>query len=105
MTIRRNMAVVNHFTPTKTENGNRTIKLTNSAIEAKKGQMALTRMGKQITVNVHLREFGRIRKDDCTLVFSPRLAYPFVTEWAETGSRLVYSVGRGISHWKKRTYA
>lgn len=74
ITITRNMAVVNHFTPPKTESGNRTIKLTNAAIEALKEQMALTRMGKQITVDVHLREFGRIRKDDCTFVFSPRLS-------------------------------
>lgn len=74
ITITRNMAVVNHFTPPKTESGNRTIKLTNAAIEALKEQMALTRMGKQITIDVHLREFGRIRKDDCTFVFSPRLS-------------------------------
>lgn len=74
ITISRNMAVVNHFTPPKTESGNRTIKLTNPAIEALKEQMALTRMGKQIKVDVHLREFGRIRKDDCTFVFSPRLS-------------------------------
>lgn len=74
ITIIRNMAVVNHFTPPKTESGNRTIKLTNPAIEALKEQMTLTRMGKQIKVDVHLREFGRIRKDDCTFVFSPRLS-------------------------------
>lgn len=74
ITITRNMAVVNHFTPPKTESGNRTIKLTNSAIEALKEQMALMRMGRQIKVNVHLREFGRVRKDDCTFVFSPRLS-------------------------------
>ncbi|GAB2931199.1 site-specific integrase [Hafnia psychrotolerans] len=74
ITVSRNMAVVNHFTPPKTESGNRTIKLTNAAIEALKAQMALTRMGKQIKVDVHLREFGRIRKDDCTFVFSPRLS-------------------------------
>ncbi|NRR66551.1 tyrosine-type recombinase/integrase [Yersinia pestis] len=70
----RNMAVVHHFTPPKTESGNRTIKLTNSAIEALKEQMALTKMGKKIKVDVHLREFGKIRKDDCTFVFSPRLS-------------------------------
>lgn len=74
LTITRNMAVINHFTPPKTESGNRTIKLTNSAIEPLKEQMALTRMGKQIKVDVHLREFGRIRKDDCTFVFSARLS-------------------------------
>lgn len=68
------MAVVNHFTPPKTESGNRTIKLTNSAIEALKEQMALTRMGRQIKVDAHLREFGRIQKDDCTFVFSPHLS-------------------------------
>ncbi|KZB76916.1 integrase, partial [Yersinia pestis] len=74
ITISRNMAVVHHFTPPKTESGNRTIKLTNSAIEALKEQMALTKMGKKIKVDVHLREFGKIRKDDCTFVFSPRLS-------------------------------
>ncbi|HHX7274434.1 TPA: tyrosine-type recombinase/integrase, partial [Yersinia enterocolitica] len=34
ITIRRNMAVINHFTPPKTDSGNREIRLTYPAIEA-----------------------------------------------------------------------
>jgi integrase len=73
ITISRNIAVKNHFTPPKTECGNRTIVLTQAAISALKNQMAYTRMGKQHKIKVHLREFGRTRTDDCTFVFVPRL--------------------------------
>lgn len=71
--ISRNIAIKGHFTPPKTESGNRTIMLTLPAIEALKRQMAYTRMGQQHEINVNLREFGRIRKDLCTFVFVPRL--------------------------------
>lgn len=43
------------------------------AIEALKIQMAYTRMGKQHQIDVHLREFGRTRRDECTFVFVPVL--------------------------------
>ncbi|HBU6365750.1 TPA: site-specific integrase, partial [Citrobacter freundii] len=71
--ISRNLAISNHFTPPKTESGNRTINLTTPAIEALKSQMTYTRMGKQHQIDVHLREFGRTRQDECTFVFVPRL--------------------------------
>lgn len=67
------MNISDHFTPPKTESGNRTINLTTPAIEALKSQMAYTRMGKQHQIDVHLREFGRTRRDECTFVFVPRL--------------------------------
>jgi integrase len=73
ITISRNIAIKGHFTPPKTEAGVRTITLTKSAIQALKCQMAYTRMGKQHNIDVHLREFGRIRQDLCTFVFVPRL--------------------------------
>lgn len=73
ITVRRNLAIKDHFTPPKTESGNRVISLTLPAIHAIKSQMAYTRMGKQHKVNVHLREFGRTRTDNCTFVFVPRL--------------------------------
>lgn len=43
------------------------------AIEALKSQVAYTRMGRQHQIDVHLREFGRTRRDECTFVFVPRL--------------------------------
>lgn len=73
ITISRNIAIRGHFTPPKTESGNRVIALTIPAIEALKSQMAYTRMGKQHKIDVHLREFGRTRTDECTFVFVPRL--------------------------------
>ena len=73
LTISRNIAIKGHFTPPKTESGNRTISLTDPAIQALKNQMAYTRMGKQHSIDVHLREFGRTRTDLCTFVFVPRL--------------------------------
>ena len=73
VTVRRNLALKGHFTPPKTESGNRVIQLTVPAIAALKSQMAYTRMGKQKSIDVHLREYGRIRHDDCTFVFVPRL--------------------------------
>ena len=73
ITIRRNLAIKDHFTPPKTESGNRVIVLTDPAIYALKSQMAYTRMGKQHKIDVHLREFGRTRTDYCTFVFVPRL--------------------------------
>ncbi len=46
ITISRNIAIKGHFTPPKTDAGNRVINLTQSAIQALKNQMAYTRMGK-----------------------------------------------------------
>ncbi len=73
ITVSRNIAIKGHFTPPKTECGNREIVLTDAAIQALKSQMAYTRMGKQHQIEVHLREFGRTRTDACTFVFVPRL--------------------------------
>jgi integrase len=73
ISVSRNIAIKGYFTPPKTESGNRKIMLTQPAIGALKSQMAYTRIGKQHEVDVHLREFGRTRKDLCTFVFVPRL--------------------------------
>jgi len=73
ITISRNMALKGHFTPPKTESGNRTISLTEVAIQALKSQMEYTRVGRPRQVEVNLREFGRKRIDQCTFVFVPRL--------------------------------
>ncbi|MDN2486375.1 site-specific integrase [Kosakonia sacchari] len=73
ITVSRNIAIKGHFTPPKTECGNREIILTEAAMQALKSQMAYTRMGKQHHIDVHLREFGRTRTDVCTFVFVPRL--------------------------------
>lgn len=73
ISVSRNIAIKGYFTPPKTESGNRKIMLTQPAIDALKSQMAYTRMGKQHEIDVHLREFGRTRKDLCTFVFVPRL--------------------------------
>lgn len=71
--ISRNLAVKGHFTPPKTDSGIRTINLTTPAIQALKSQMEYTRLGVQHKIKVHLREFGRTRIDECTMVFVPRL--------------------------------
>ncbi|HFK7188733.1 TPA: DUF3596 domain-containing protein [Serratia odorifera] len=73
ITISRNMALKGHFTPPKTESGNRTIILTDVAIQALKSQMEYTRVGRPKQVEVNLREFGRKRIDQCTFVFVPKL--------------------------------
>ncbi|WP_420913856.1 tyrosine-type recombinase/integrase [Klebsiella grimontii] len=73
ITISRNIAMQGHFTPPKTECGNRVVNLTEPAIQALKSQLAYTRMGKQHEIDVNLREFGRVRVDACTFVFVPRL--------------------------------
>ncbi|MDC9595293.1 site-specific integrase [Xenorhabdus anantnagensis] len=72
ITVKRNLAIAGHFTPPKTESGNRTINLTIPAIQALKNQMAHTKLGTQHKIKVHLREFGRTRTDECTFVFVPR---------------------------------
>ncbi|WP_145562968.1 site-specific integrase [Yersinia canariae] len=74
ITIRRNMAVINHFTPPKTDSGNREIKLTSPAIEALKSQMAMTRLSECHEITVHLREFSKKRVDQCTFVFCPKVS-------------------------------
>jgi len=88
ITVRRNLAIRNHFTPPKTESGNRTINLTQAAIQALKSQMAYTRMGKQHKIEVDLREFGRTRTDECTFVFVPKLTARngHAGEWYAPGS-------------------
>lgn len=88
ITISRNIAIKGHFTPPKTEAGVRTITLTEAAIQALKSQMAYTRMGKQHCIDVHLREFGKIRQDPCTFVFVPKLTARNGKggEWYATGS-------------------
>lgn len=72
--VKRNMAVINHFTPPKTESGNREIKLTCPAIEALKRQMAMTRLGERHLITVHLREYAKKREDQCTFVFCPKIS-------------------------------
>lgn len=73
ITVSRNLAIKEHFTPPKTDSGHSVINLTQPAIEALKSQMAYTRMGKQHHIEVNLREFGRTGMDLCTFVFVPRL--------------------------------
>lgn len=73
ITVSRNIAIKGHFTPPKTESGNRKIILTDAAIQALKSQMAFTRVGKQHEIKVHMREFGKTRTDLCTFVFVPKL--------------------------------
>lgn len=68
------MAVINHFTPPKTESGNREIRLTYPAIEALKNQMAMTRLGECHDITVNLREFAKKRVDQCTFVFCPKIS-------------------------------
>lgn len=68
------MAVINHFTPPKTESGNREIRLTAPAIEALKSQMAMTRLSECHEVTIHLREFAKKRIDRCTFVFNPKIS-------------------------------
>lgn len=68
ITVSRNLAIKDHFTPPKTESEHRIINLTQPAIEALKCQMTYTRMVKQHSIEVHLREIGRIRTDQCTFV-------------------------------------
>lgn len=74
ITSRRNMAVINHFTPPKTGSGNREIRLTYPAIEALKNQMAMTRLGECHDITVNLREFAKKRVDQCTFVFCPKIS-------------------------------
>ncbi len=86
--ICRNIALIGHFTPPKTECGNRVIKLTDIAIDALRKQMPLTKMRKSLSVKVHLREFGRTRTDDCTFVFSPKITTRNTNggEWYSSGA-------------------
>ncbi|MDU6390228.1 MAG: site-specific integrase, partial [Pantoea sp.] len=71
--IVRGQSMTNYFNPPKTDSGIRTIQLTAPAIEALKSQMALTRMGQQHEVTIHLRQKETTRTDLCTFVFSPRI--------------------------------
>ncbi|MCZ4057844.1 site-specific integrase [Pantoea sp. LMR881] len=71
--IVRGQSMTNYFNPPKTDSGIRTIQLTAPAIEALKSQMALTRIGQQHEVTIHLRQKETTRTDLCTFVFSPRI--------------------------------
>lgn len=74
ISINRNIAVKEHFTPPKTESGVRVVSLTIPAINALKRLMLLAKMGKTHKIKVNLREYGRVRIDNCTFVFSPMLS-------------------------------
>lgn len=70
--ICRNLPIKGHFTPPKTASGVRIITLTSLAINALKSQMLYTKMCRPIEVDIHLREYGKIRKDSCSFIFRPR---------------------------------
>lgn len=78
--VNRNLAISDHFTPPKTESGIRTINLTQTAINALKGQMQYTRMQQQHEVTVNLREYGKQRTDLCTFVFNPSVSGRYPTK-------------------------
>lgn len=78
----RNLALTDHFTPPKTESGHRTILLTRPAIDALKNQMQFTRMMALSNVTVNLREYGKVRVDSCTFVFSPSVSGRFASKSA-----------------------
>ncbi len=74
ITIRRNYTKLGEFTLPKTDaSTNRVIHLIEPAISALKSQAELTRLGKQHSIDVHLREYGRTERHDCTFVFNPQL--------------------------------
>lgn len=78
--VNRNLSISDHFSPPKTESGIRTINLTQPAIEALKNQMQFTRMNEQHEIVVHMREFGKQRKDLCTFVFNPNISGRYPTK-------------------------
>ncbi|OBU12347.1 site-specific integrase [Morganella psychrotolerans] len=86
--ICRNLPIKDHFTPPKTTSGIRTITLTIPAINALKSQMFYTKMCRQVEVDVHLREYGKVRKDMCSFVFKPQQSSNNGTggEWYASGS-------------------
>ncbi|WP_455424838.1 tyrosine-type recombinase/integrase [Dryocola sp. LX212] len=73
ITIRRNYTKLGDFTLPKTEaSTNRVIHLIQPAISVLKNQAEMTRLGKQHSIDVHLREYGRTEIHDCTFVFNPQ---------------------------------
>ena len=71
MMIRRNFAK-GEFTVPKTQAGtNRVIHLIEPAIQALRSQAELTRLGREHSVKVKLREYGRTDTQKCTFVFLP----------------------------------
>lgn len=74
ITIRRNYTKLGEFTLPKTDaSTNRVIHLIEPAISALKSQAEMTRLSKQHAIDVHLREYGRTERQDCTFVFNPQL--------------------------------
>ncbi|EFV7203080.1 tyrosine-type recombinase/integrase, partial [Shigella sonnei] len=74
ITIRRNYTKLGEFTPPKTDAGTgRTIHLVQPAIDALKSQAEMTMLGKQHSVEVKQREYGRSTVHKCTFVFSPQV--------------------------------
>ncbi|WP_140919063.1 site-specific integrase [Limnobaculum xujianqingii] len=74
ITVRRNWTSVKQFTLPKTDAGtDRAIQLLKPALDALKKQQALTRLNEKHDVIIHLREYGKTRKDQCTFVFSPMI--------------------------------
>ncbi|EJW5747664.1 DUF3596 domain-containing protein [Escherichia coli] len=74
ITIRRNYTKLGEFTPPKTDAGTgRTIHLVQPAIDALKSQAEMTMLGKQHSVEVKQREYGRTAVHKCTFVFSPQV--------------------------------
>lgn len=73
MMICRNLAK-GEFTVPKTQAGtNRVIHLIEPAIEALRSQAEFSRMGKEHTLKVKLREYGRSDTQKCTFVFLPSI--------------------------------
>lgn len=69
--IDRNLPVRGHFALPKTESGRRTIQLTAPAIDSLRRQMLITKMNRQVTVDVFIGPGMEPRQDKCTFVFSP----------------------------------
>ena len=66
--------IYGEFTPPKTDAGTgRTIHLVQPAIDALKSQAEMTMLGKQHSVEVKQREYGRSTVHKCTFVFSPQV--------------------------------
>lgn len=73
MMIRRNLAK-GEFTVPKSQAGtNRVIHLIKPALEALRNQAELTRLGREHTLKVKLREYGRAETQKCTFVFLPSI--------------------------------
>lgn len=74
LTVRRNYTQQNEFTLPKTEaSTDRVIHLIEPAIAALKSQAEFTRLGRQLQVEVKLREYGRTTTHSCTFTFNPQI--------------------------------